>query len=162
MHRFYVATNLVSSFVAGYETETDNFYIIGQAVGNAPLISCRIHGPSGEFLFGLENNKLTPDSQGRYRQTGLGARPGWSVQDDMGKDVLIIETLEGEEAKQIVRSLEQGVGKEDEVAHRLLQEIDSDVDKVTRIYGEFYDSQGNLAARGDESGLEIHCPYILG
>ena len=162
MHRFHVAANLVSSFVAGYETELDNFYIVGQAVGNAPLISCRIHGPGGEFLFGLENNKLTPDSPSKYKQKGSRPRPGWSVQDDTGKDVFTIETLEGEEAKQIVRSLEQGVRKEDEVAHRLLQELDSDGDKITRIYGEFFDNQGKLAASGDESGLKINCPYILG
>lgn len=162
MHRFHVAANLVSSFVAGYETEPDNFYIIGQAVGNAPLISCRIHGPGGEFLFGLENNKLTPDSPSEYKQKGYRSRPGWSVQDDTGKDIFIIETLEGEEAKHIVRSLEHEVGKEDDVVHRLLEELDSDGDKITRIYGEFFDNQGKLAARGDESGLEINCPCILG
>jgi len=162
MHRFHVAANLVSSFAAGYESEPDNFFILGETLGNAPVLSCRIYGPNGDFLFGLISNKLTKDSPGKYKQKGSRSRPGWSVQDDTGNNVFIIETLEGEEANQIVRSLEQGVRKEDEVAHRLLEELDSDGDKVTRIYGEFFDNQGKLAARGDESGLEINCPHILG
>jgi hypothetical protein len=162
MHRFYVAGNLVSSFVAGYETEPDNFFILGETLGNAPVLSGRIYGPNGEFLFDLISNKLTKDSPSAFRQLGRRKRPGWSVQDDTGKDVFVIETLEGEEAKQIVRSLEQGVGKEDEVAHRLLQDLADDGDNITCLYGEFFDNQGNLAARGDENGLEINCPYILG
>jgi len=148
MHRFYVAANLVSQFIIGYEGEPDNFYIMGQTLLNAPIISGRIYGPNGEFLFGLISNKLATDYPGRFRPVGLGTRPGWSIQDDSGQDVLTIETLEGEEAKQIVHSLEQAFPEE--------------IDKITRIYGEFFDSHGDLAARGDASGLEIHCPYILG
>ena len=162
MHRFYVAANLASSFAAGYETEPDNFYIVGETLGNAPVLSCRIYSPNGEFLFGLISNKLTKDTPNKYSQKGARARPGWSVQDDTGRDIFIIETLEGEEAKHIVLGLEQVVRKEDEVAPRVLQELDGEVDKVSCIYGEFFDNHGNLAARGDENGLEINCPFMLG
>ena len=148
MHCFYVVKNLAPSFVIGYETEPDDFYIMGQTLLNAPVISGRIYGPNGEFLFGLISNKLATDYPGRFRLVGLGTRPGWSIQDDTGHNVLTIETLEGEEAKQIVHSLEQAFQEE--------------IDKITRIYGEFFDKHGNLAARGDESGLEVNCPCILG
>jgi len=162
MHCFYVAKNIAPSFVIGYETEPDNFYLMGQTLLNAPVISGRIYGPNGEFLFGLTSNKLTTDSPTGFRLAGLGTRLGWSIQDDTGKDVLTIETLEGEEARHIVHSLEQAFGKEDEIARRARGELTGDVDKITRIYGEFFDKYGNLAARGDEGGLEVNCPFMLG
>ncbi len=161
MHRFYVARNLATNFAIGYEEEPDNFYIIGQTLGNAPLISCRIYGPSGEFLFGLDSNKLTPDSPSRFRVSAVGTRPGWSIQDDTGKDVLSIETLEGEEAKQIVHSLEVASHIEDDIVQRALEQLDGDVDKVTRIYGVMFDKNEKLAAWGDENGLSVNCPCLL-
>jgi len=162
MHCFYVAKNLAPGFVIGYETEPDNFYIVGQTLLSAPVISGRIYGPNGEFLFGLVSNKLTSDSETRFRLAGLGTRPGWSIQDEMGKKVLTIETLEGEEAKHIVQSLGQVLEKEDEMAGRALEEFTADIDRVTRIYGAFFDKHGNLAARGDEGGIEVNCPFMLG
>ena len=162
MHCFYVAGNLAPAFIIGYETEPDNLFIMGQTLLNAPVVSGHIFGPNGEFLFELISNKLTSDYQSRFRVVGLETRPGWSIQDDMGKDVLTIETLEGEEAKQVVYSLEQAFHKDDEIAHRAGEELNGDVDKITRIYGEFFDKHGNLAARGDKGGLQVNCPYMLG
>jgi len=161
MHCFYVAKNLAPVFIVGYETEPDNFFIMGQTLLNAPVISGRIYGPNGEFLFGLISNKLSSDYPGRFRLAGLETRPGWSIQDDMGKLVLTIETLEGEEAKQIVHNLE-GAIREDEIARRALEELTGDIDKITRIHGEFFDKHGNLAAWGDEGGIEVNCPFMLG
>ena len=162
MHLFYVGTNLVDAFAIGYPTEPDNFYIAGETLFNAPLISCRILGPSGEFLFGLEKNKLTPDSPSRYRQLAFRTQPGWCIKDDTDKDVLAIETVEGEEAKETVRSLDQSFPEDDLSAHSVMEQLARDADKVTRIYGEFFDKQGRLAARGDEAGLSLNCPAQFG
>ena len=162
MHLFYVGTNLVSAFAIGYGTEPDNFYIIGETLFDAPLISCRIHGPNGDFLFGLEKNKLTGDSPSTYRQLGFQRRPGWCIQDDTGKDVLAIETVEGEEAKGIVRRLAQKLGQEEELAQDEIDEFALKATKITRIYGEFFDKHGGLAARGDETGLSVNCPAQFG
>ena len=161
MHLFYVGTNLVSAFAIGYATEPDNFYIIGETLFDAPLISCRIHGPNGDFLFGLEKNKLTPRSPSRYKQLAF-RRPGWCIQDDTGKDVLAIETVEGEEARQIVRSLAEQLGAEEELARSDIDESALKETKITRIYGEFFDKHGGLAARGDETGLSVNCPAQFG
>ena len=162
MHLFHVGTNLVSAFVIGYPTEPDNFYIAGETLFNAPLISCRIHGPNGDFLFGLERNKLAGDSLSRYSQLGIQRQPGWYIQDDTGRDVLAIETVEGEETKEIVRSLAAQLGTAEELAPSEIDERTRDVDKITRIYGEFFDKHGGLAARGDETGLSVNCPAQFG
>jgi len=156
-----MATNIVSYFMIGYETEPDNFYIKGETLGDAPIISCRIHGSNGDFLFGLDSNKLTRDSPSGYRRLGFRRRPGWSIKDDTRKDVIGIETIEGEEAKQIVRSIAKLFRKEDNPAQRVIEELSQKVDKVTRIYGEFFDKYGKLAARGDKNGLIVHCPITL-
>ena len=161
MHRFYMGTNLVRYFVIGYETEPDNFYIKGETLGDAPVISCRIHGPNGDFLFGLYSNKLTRDSLSIYRRLGFRRRPGWSIQDDTGKDVISIETVEGEEARQIVRNLAKRFRKEDETAQRMIEELSQKIDKVTRIYGELFDKYGKLAAHGDENRLLVNCPLTM-
>jgi len=148
-----VGTNLVNAFAIGYPTEPDNFYIAGETLFDAPLISCRIRGPGGEFLFGLESNKLTVDSPSGYRQLGSQEHPGLCIQDDTGREILAIETVEGEEAEEVVRSLAEQLGKE---------ELAPKATKITRMYGEFFDKHGRLAARGDATGLSLNCPAQFG
>ena len=162
MHLFHVGTNLVSAFAIGYPTEPDNFYIAGETLFDAPLISCRIHGPNGDFIFGLERNKMTGDSPSGYRQLGSQRQPGWSIQDDTGKNVLAIETVEGDEAEEIVCSLAQKLGEEEELARSDIDESVLKETKITRIYGEFFDKHGKLATRGDETGLSLNCPAQFG
>ena len=147
MHCFCVGANLVSAFAIGYPSEPDDFYIAGETLFGAPLISCRIHGPGGEFLFGLESNKLTADSPSGYRQLGSEERPGWCVQDDAGRQILAVETIEGEEAEEVVRSLAQPSGD---------GELGAKATRITRIHGEFFDKQGRLAAWGDATGLSLN------
>jgi hypothetical protein len=156
-----VGTKLVSAFAIGYPTEPDNFYIAGETLFDAPLISCLIRGAGGEFLFGLESNKLTVDSPGGYRQLGSQERPGLRIQDDTGRDVLAIETLEGEEVEEVVRSLAEQLGEE-ELALSDIDESALKATKITRIYGEFFDKHRELAARGDATGLSLNCPAKFG
>ena len=162
MHLFHVGTNLVSAFVIGYPTEPDNFYIAGETLFDAPLISCRIHGPNGDFLFGLERNKQTGDSLSGYSQIGIQRQLGWCIQDDTGRDILAIETVEGEETKEIVRRLAEQLGAAEELAPSEIDELTREVDKITRIYGEFFDKHGDLAAWGNETGLSVNCPAQFG
>ena len=160
MHLFHVGTDLVSAFAVGYPTEPDNFYIAGETLFDAPLVSCRIHGPGGEFLFGLERNKLTGDSLSSYKQLAFH-KPGWCIQDDNGKDILAIETVEGEAVEEIVRILAERLGAE-ELAPSEIDEAALKATKITRIYGEFFDKHGRLAAWGDEGGLLANCPAQFG
>ena len=153
MHCFYVGANLVNAFAIGYPSEPDDFYIAGETLFDAPLISCRIHGPGGEFLFGLESNKLTVDSPSECRQLGSREHPGWCIQGESGREILAIETVEGEEAEEVARSLAEQSGEE---------ELAPKATKITRIYGEFFDKHGRLAARGDAIGLSLNCPAQFG
>jgi len=146
----------------GYGTEPDDFFVVGETLFDAPVIWCRIYGPSGDLLLGLEKNKLTPDSQGKYRQVGFHRRPGWCIQDDAGKNIFAVETVAGEEAKRIVQSLAERLGKEDEMAHIAIEELAPKASKITRIYGEFFDKHGRLAAWGNEAGLSLNCPAEFG
>jgi len=131
MHYFDVATNLIQRFIIGYESEPDNFYLEGETVHDAPIISCRVYDPKGQFTYGLHKNNLTSDTPSRYRF--MLTKEGWHrVIDDEGNELLRIETTE-----------EEG-------------------NNITRIYGEFFDSKGKLAARGDEHGLLVNCPLKLG
>jgi len=131
MHYFDVATNFVQRFIIGYKSEPDNFYLEGETVHDAPVISCRVYDPKGQFIYGLHKNNLTSDTPSRYRF--MLTKEGWHrVIDDKGNELLRIETIEEER------------------------------NRITRIYGEFFDNQGKLAARGDEHGLSVNCPLKLG
>lgn len=39
--------------------------------------------------------------------------------------------------------------------------IEEEGNRITCIHGEFFDNQGELAARGDEHGLLVNCPLKL-
>jgi len=132
MHYFDIATNLVDKFIIGYEAEKDNFYLKGDTKFGKPVISCRVYGPDGEFLYGLDKNNLTVDTPPRFRF--MLTKEGWhKVIDDKGKELLRIETIE-----------------------------DDQRNEITHIYGEFFDNRGKLAARGDEYELLLNCPAKLG
>lgn len=112
--------------------EPDNFYLEGYIRNNVPVISCRICGPDGQLLCGLRDNNLTPDTPAKYRFQLT--REGWPwVYDDSCKDIL-----------------------------RITQEDDNRGNKIIYIRGEFFDKHGQLAAKGDDSGLVIRCPLRLG
>jgi len=128
MHCFNVATNLVERFMVGYKSE-DNFYLKGETVRDAPVVSCRVYGSKGQFAYGLHKNNLTSDTPSRYRF--MLTKEGWHrVIDDEGNELLRIETTK------------------------------RGGNKITHIYGEFFDNKGNLAARGDERGLWVNCPTL--
>lgn len=130
MHFFDVATNLCSRFMIGYPSEPDNFFLSGEIRGDKPFISCRVLDRNGHFLYGLKDNNLTPESS-HHRLTLT--KEGWHrITDDMGNELLVIETR-----------------------------TDNKGNYITYIRGEFYDKSGKLAARGDERGLLVNCPLRM-
>jgi len=95
LHYFNVATNLMQRFIIGYESEPDNFYLKGETVHDAPVISCRVYGPKGQFAYDLHKNNLTSDTPSRYRF--MLTKEGWHrVIDDEGNELLRIETTKKE------------------------------------------------------------------
>jgi hypothetical protein len=101
LHYFNVATNLMQRFMIGYESEPDNFYLKGETVRNAPIISCRVYGPKGQFTYGLHKNNLTSNTPSRYRF--MLTKEGWHrVIDDEGNELLRIETT-NQEGNRITR-----------------------------------------------------------
>ncbi len=91
MHYFNVATNLCSRFTIGYPEEPDNFFLSGETRGSKPFVSCRILDRSGNFLYALRDNNLTPESS-NYRLTLT--KEGWhKIIDAVGNELLVIQTI---------------------------------------------------------------------
>jgi len=68
----------------------------------------------------------------RYRLTLT--QKGWHrITDNFGNELLVIEPV-----------------------------TDNKANNITNIRGEFYDKAGRLAAKGDEHGLIVNCPLIMG
>jgi hypothetical protein len=94
MHFFNIATNLTNGpFMIGYEDQTDNFYLKGETVEDAPQISCRIFSSKGGLLFSMTRNNLAKGALGRlYMETQPGKL--LVVKDYDGNLFLKIETRE--------------------------------------------------------------------
>ena len=131
MQYFNVATNICQRFAIGYPSQPDNFFLEGEIRGNKPFISCRVFDNKGSLLYGLEKNNLTKDTSSRYKFTVT--KEGWHrIVDEENNELLKIESV-----------------------------LDNNGNTVTNIYGEFYDKEGKLAARGDTNGLLVNCPLRM-
>ena len=132
MHYFNVASNLCQRFKVGYPEEDDNFWLVGETYQDKPLVSCRVYDEQGDFLYGLDRNKLSANTPGRFRF--MLTKEGWhQVVDDKGDKLLRIESR-----------------------------LDQQRNKVTQIFGRFFDKHGRLAAEGvEEKGLLVSCPFRM-
>lgn len=91
MHYFNVETNLCSRFTIGYPSEPDNFSLSGETRGSKPFVSCHILDKNGDFLYGMRDNNLTPESS-HFRLTLT--KEGWHrIINAVGNELLLIETI---------------------------------------------------------------------